>query len=121
MDKLLIEDLQFHGHCGITEAERQVGQRLSLDLELLVDLRSAPSRDTLLGLVDYTHITRLVLEAGRKERFNLLESLADHLARMLLKECPVQEVVVRLKKYQPPVEEIRGYFGVEIRRKAGDD
>jgi dihydroneopterin aldolase len=58
-----------------------------------------------------------VLEIGRKERFKLLESLAEHIAERLMKEFSVNEVVLRVKKPHPPVEAIQGYFGVEIRRQ----
>jgi dihydroneopterin aldolase len=118
MDKLIITDLQFHAHCGITSAEQEAGQRLSLDLELYIDLKKSSTADALLALPDYGHVANVVVEVGRKERFNLLESLADHIARILIKQFPVDEVVLRVKKLHPPVEAIQGYFGVEIRRRA---
>lgn len=120
MDKLIITDLQFHGHCGVTKAEREVGQRLSLDLEMYCELSKASATDTMQGLPDYSHVASVVLEIGRKERFKLLESLATHIARILMKQFVLEEVVLRLKKTHPPVEAIQGYFGVEIRRRQGD-
>jgi dihydroneopterin aldolase len=118
MYKLMIADLQFHAHCGVTPAEQEAGQRLSLDLELYCDLRKSSGTDALLEHPDYSHVADVVLEAGRKERFKLLESLAEHIAEILLKQFPVNEVVLRVKKLHPPVEAIQGYFGVEIRRQA---
>ena len=120
MDKLIISDLQFHGHCGITETEQEIGQRLSLDLELYCDIQKASAADSLLGYLDYRHVVGVVLAIGRKERFKLLESLAETLAQVLIKQFPVEEVVLRLKKMHPPVEAIQGYFGVEIRRRMSD-
>ncbi len=118
MDKLIITDLQFHAHCGITPAEQEAGQRLSLDLELYCDLKKSTPVDALLGLPDYGHVASVVLEVGRRERFKLLESLAEHIAEILIKQFPVEEVVLRVKKPHPPVEAIQGYFGVEIMRRA---
>lgn len=120
MDKLIITDLEFHGHCGITKVEREVGQRLSLDLELYCELQKSSAADRLRGLPDYSQVASVVLDIGRKERFRLLESLAEHIARMLMKQFSVEGVVLRVKKFHPPVEAIQGYFGVEIRRRAGD-
>ncbi len=118
MDKLIITDLQFHAHCGITTAEQEAGQRLSLDLELYCDLKKSSTADALLELPDYSHVSSVVLDVGRKERFKLLEALAEHIAKILIKQFPVSEVVLRVKKLHPPVEAIQGYFGVEIRRQS---
>lgn len=118
MDKLIITDLQFHGHCGLSEAERRAGQRLSVDLEFYVDLQGVSDSKRQSEHPDYAQISAVVLEIGRKESFELLESLAERLAQGLLKQFAAREVVVRLKKVHPPVEAIRGYFGVEIRRSA---
>jgi dihydroneopterin aldolase len=120
MDKLIITDLQFHGHCGITAAEQEIGQRLSLDLELYCDLQKVAASNNLLGHSDYSQVVSVLLEIGRKERFNLLESLAETLAQVLIKQFPVEEVKLRIKKLHPPVEAIQGYFGVEIKRRATD-
>jgi dihydroneopterin aldolase len=120
MDKLIIADLQFHSHCGVTETEQEIGQRLSLDIELYCDVRKVSAADSLLEYLDYRHVVDVVLEIGRKDRFKLLESLAERLAQVLIKQFPVEEVVLRLKKMHPPVEAIQGYFGVEIRRKMSD-
>ena len=120
MDKLIITDLQFQGHCGVTKAEREVGQRLSMDLELYCELQKTSTADTFQGLPDYNHVASVVLGVGRNERFKLLESLASHIAGILMKQFAVEEVVLRVKKIHPPVEAIQGYFGVEIRRRQGD-
>ncbi len=128
MDKLLISDLQFHGHCGFTEAEREAGQRLTLDLELSYVLQGVRAKEigqdlpegALSAHPDYSHVADVVLQVGQNEQFRLLESLAERLAQMLLKQFPVDEVGLCLKKIHPPVEAIRGFFGVKIRRRLTD-
>lgn len=128
VDRLLISDLQFHGHCGLSPAEREAGQRLSVDLELCYAFEGARAREISQDLPegglslqpDYSQVAALVGEVGRKERFRLLEALAERLAQAILEQFSVSEVVLRLKKCHPPVEAIRGYFGVEIRRRLTD-
>jgi len=57
------------------------------------------------------------LEMVKTERTNLVETLAERIAQAIIKKFPIKEVLVRLKKCLPPVEGIKDYFAVEIRRK----
>lgn len=128
MDKFIISDLQFHGHCGFTESEREAGQRLTVDLEFFYVLQGVRAKEieqdlpegALSAHPDYSHVVDVVLQIGRNERFRLLEALAERLAQVLLKQFPVDEVGLCLKKVHPPVEVIRGFFGVEIHRRLTD-
>jgi dihydroneopterin aldolase len=97
MDKILVAGLEFHAHTGVTEAEREAGQRYSLDLEIAADLRMAAESDDLADAIDYSAVCAAVLDIGTNRRFTLAEALAE--------------------KLHPPVPAVRDYFGVEIRRR----
>jgi len=112
MDRLLISQIEFHGHCGITVAEREVGQRLAVDLELACDLTSAARSDQLADTIDYHHLAEAVAALGRTTRVALLETLATRIAECVLKDRRVTSVRIRLTK-QPPGEAIRGGVTVE--------
>ena len=115
-DRLRITDVQFHGHCGCTEAERETGQRLSVDLELELPLRLAAEADDLNQTVDYVKLTQGVVQLGRQLRPVLVETLAERIAALVLSQFRCSSVTVRLRKISPPVEEIRGAFEVELTR-----
>lgn len=118
MDKLIIGDLSFYGHCGITPDEQETGQRFSLDIEIMADL-SVPARtDDLKDAFDYAAISRRMVEIGNKERFHLIEKMAERLAGVLIQEFKAPRVRVRLRKIHPPIEPILGYSSVEIEREA---
>lgn len=117
MDKLVIKDIEFIGHCGITEEERKTGQRIAADIELTLDLSKAAASDRLEESVNYVDISGMVVSIGRKERFHLLETLAERIAREILKNFKVSAVTVRLRKSSVPVDEIKGYFEVVITRE----
>lgn len=119
MDKLIIKDIQFTGHCGITEEERRAGQRISADIEVYIDISKAISSDRIEDTVDYVEICNKVVSIGMKEEFNLLETLAERISKEILQSYRVSEVAVRLRKCSVPVDAIKGYFGVEIKRKRG--
>jgi dihydroneopterin aldolase len=120
MDKLFITDLRFHGHCGISEDERRSGQRLSVDVELILDLGAASRSDHLRDTVNYADVASRIVAIGREEKFSLIEALAVRIAEDLLGRYPVEEAVIRVHKCLPPVEAIQGTFGIEIRRRCGD-
>lgn len=116
MDKLIIKEIELIGHCGITEEERITGQRLSVDIELTADITTAVKSDSLQDSIDYVSVCNLIVSIGSKEKFNLLETLAERMAQEVLREYNISEIVIRLRKTSVPVSPIRGCFEVEIRR-----
>src|SRR3972149_8622033 len=117
MDRLSIKDIECIGHCGIKEEERRVGQRISADLQVTLDLSKATVSDRLEDTVDYVSLCDKVVSIGRGDSYNLLETLAERIAREILQGFKVSEVTVRLRKCPAPVEAIKGHFEVEVTRK----
>jgi 7,8-dihydroneopterin aldolase/epimerase/oxygenase len=115
-DRLRISGIEFHGHCGCTEAEREIGQRLSVDLELVLPLAPATETDDLNRTVDYVKLTQRIVQVGRQLRPVLVETLAERLAQTVFEDSSVEQVTVRLRKVSPPVEEIKGAFEVVVTR-----
>ncbi len=116
-DRIIVSGLEFHGHCGITPAEREVGHRLSATVEIVSPLDRVTLEDRLGATVDYTRLCDLLLKLGRESRCRLLETLAVKMAREVLAAFPILEVRVRLEKPLTPVEAIRGSFAVEVIRR----
>lgn len=117
MDRIIITEIEFIGHCGITEEERHVGQRISADILVTLDLSKATASDSLEDTVDYVSLCDTVVSIGRGELYHLLETLAERIAREILQGAKVSEVTVRLRKSPPPVEAVKGHFEVEVTRK----
>lgn len=119
-DRLLLRGLTFHGHHGVSEAERDVGGRYVVDLDLECDLAPAGATDDLADTVNYAAVARTVVGVGTGESFRLVEALAEAMATAVLSAFPVSAVTVRVTKTPPPV---RGVIlkaaGVEIRRLRG--
>ena len=63
-DKLLIEDVRFYAHHGVTPAEQTVGAWFAVDVELAVDLAPAAASDDLRTTVDYGLVTARIVEVG---------------------------------------------------------
>jgi len=94
-----------------------VGAWFSVDVELALDLTSAAVSDELTATVDYGRVVHRIVEIGTHNRVNLLERLAGLIVEALLREFPVSEVRVRVRKLTPPLEGLVGTPGVELTRR----
>jgi dihydroneopterin aldolase len=115
-DRLLLEDVRFYGHHGVSKAEQTVGVWFSVDAELAVDLAPAAVSDDLAAAVDYGAVARRIVEIGTEGRVNLIERLAGLIAQALLREFPVRQVRVRVRKLTPPLQGLVGTPSVELVR-----
>ncbi len=114
-DQVIIEGLEFQGHCGVTAEERARLQPIRVDLELTYT-GPAPTSDDLAEAVDYTTVARLVEEIGTSGTWALLETLADQICTKLLAEFPVFTLRLWVRKVGDPVPRIRGSVGVRLER-----
>jgi dihydroneopterin aldolase len=115
-DRLLLEDVRFYGHHGVSKAEQTVGVWFSVDAELAVDLAPAAVSDDLAAAVDYGEVARRIVEIGTEGRVNLIERLAGLIAQTLLREFPARQVRVRVRKLTPPLQGLVGTPSVELVR-----
>ena len=117
--QLIIERLEFQGHCGVTAEEREVPQPLAVDLELdypAQALKTAAESGDIAHAVDYARVTDRVLELATGHVFHLVETLADRMATMLLAEFPVTRVRLWVRKIAPPLKSVSGSVGVRVER-----
>jgi dihydroneopterin aldolase len=119
VDKLRLTGLSFFGHHGVLQAERKLGQRLELDVELHGDFGDCASRDSLGEALDYTKVYDLVKEVVERRSFKLLEALADAVANELLKRFVVQKVIIRVRKPNVPFSASLSNVEVELERSGG--
>lgn len=116
-DRILVEDIRFYGHHGVTAAEQDVGGWFSVDVELALDLTPAALSDDLEATVDYGSVVRRVVAIGTGERVRLIERLAGLVTDALLREFPAREVTVRVRKLTAPLDGIAALPGVQMKRK----
>jgi dihydroneopterin aldolase len=119
MDKIILKGIQFYAYHGVSEAEREVGQKYAVDIEIDYDLEPAGRSDHLDDTVNYSEIFRIVIEIGTSEKYLLIESLAQKIADAILAQFPLETVLVRVKKLTPPIPGELEYAGVEVVRTRG--
>src|SRR5262245_52827741 len=102
-DKIILHNMVFWGHHGVHPAERELGQRFEIDLELGIDLSQAVVSDALSDTVDYRRLHAIVREEVEEQRYQLIEALAGALVRRLFAELPATSVLIRVRKPQVPL------------------
>jgi dihydroneopterin aldolase len=103
----------FHGHLA---AEKELGQRFELDVDLYVDIEVPGASDRLQDAVDYEKVYQLVERVVRDDRFNLLEALATDLANSIYDQFEVEGVALRVRKPSIPYCPNLGHVEIEVER-----
>lgn len=116
-DRIFIEGIKFHGYHGLTRMEREVGVRLSVDVNLELDLNPSGRSDSVRKTLDYRKVHKCVIDIGRGSSHRLLESYAVSLLDALLEEFAVDRVTVRVRKETPVLDGIVDSVGVELSRE----
>ncbi len=113
-----MEDVRLWGHCGVTPAEREVGQLLRLDLRLVLVQTDATATDDLNDTVNYGEVVRLVKSCVASTSFALIERLAGEVVEELWAAYDLRELSVTVTKLAPPVGFAVGGATVEVVRRA---
>ena len=117
-DKITLSGMVFYGYHGVAPEERTLGQRFMVDLEMEADLRPAGTSDDLNDAINYAQAHQLVKNVVEGEPKNLLEAVAEEVARRVLASLAVTAVLVRLTKPSPPIPgAVMSGASVEIIRK----
>lgn len=121
MDRILLNGLIFFGRHGCHDAEKELGQKFTVDIELECDLRRASQTDSLDDTVDYVAVYNAAREIIEGESVQLLEGLAERIALFALGDDKVHSAWVRIRKPHVALPGALDYLGVEVTRSRDDD
>jgi dihydroneopterin aldolase len=113
-----IAGLSLYTHHGVTEAEREVGQRLVLDLRLDVGETDATVTDSIEDTIDYAEVCQLVALVAQQRSHKTLERLCSTIADRLLSDYDLEGVWVKASKPEPPIALSVDEVSVEVWREA---
>jgi 7,8-dihydroneopterin aldolase/epimerase/oxygenase len=117
IDRIVLAGMTFLARHGVNDWEKVEPQRFEVDVELALDVRAASMSDDLAQTVDYRGVHEAVRSVVEGESVDLIETLAERIARdVLAADARIDTVVVRVRKPDVDLGGQLEYAGVEIRR-----
>lgn len=98
MDLVYIKGLKTDAVIGVYDWERDIRQTLVLDLELASNNRAAAATDGIAEAVDYDAISKRILAYVQASEFQLIETLAERVAEIILTEFKIPWLRLQLGK-----------------------
>jgi dihydroneopterin aldolase len=96
---LSITALELHSVIGVHAWEKQIPQKLLLDLEVGLDVAAAASSDDIQQTLDYSALATLLIDYAAETKHALIETLAHQLQQRILEKFPqVQTLLLTLHK-----------------------
>ncbi|WP_105167097.1 dihydroneopterin aldolase [Pseudoalteromonas sp. T1lg23B] len=114
MDKVYISQLHVETIIGVYDFEKESKQSLYFDIEMLTDISAAAQSDDINFAVDYAKVSERVIAHTTAQPVELLETLLEQLAALILAEFNVQQVTIKVSK--PAAVAAAQTVGVEITR-----
>lgn len=114
-DHVRLTGLTVFGHHGVFDFEKAEGQNFVVDLDLYTDHRAAAAGDDLTQTIHYGELAEAVAAVVRDTRYDLIETLASHIAEVCLAQCSAVEVTVH--KPTAPITETFADVSVSVFRR----
>lgn len=118
MDKISIVKMEFEGHTGCFDFEKNDGQKFIVSLDLFLDRIKGCYSDDLADTVDYSKIYDIAKAVVNGDKGNLIESLAQKISDAVLgSDERIEKVIVTVSKPEAPVKGIFETMEVTIERR----
>jgi dihydroneopterin aldolase len=98
-----IVGLSLYTHHGVSAAEREVGQRLVLDVRFEVGEPDALITDRVEDTVDYAEVCQVIALIAQQRSYKTLERLCAVIAERLASQFGAEEISVKASKPEPPI------------------
>lgn len=121
MDKIKIQGLRLYAYHGVNPEEKVDGQMFFLDISCSLSLCVPCATDCVEDTVSYAKILKTARSAFLSEKFDLLETAAETVAKAVLSAFgAIKEITVCVRKPQAPIQADFEYVAVEITRTPED-
>ena len=113
-DSIFIKQLKVDAIVGVYDFERKQEQPVIIDLELEKDIRAAAKTEDLNQSINYQEVAEQVSALVVQGKFQLVETMAEKIAHMILSNFKAQSVSVCVSK--PDALSCAEMVGVKIVR-----
>ena len=120
MGTIRLKNMQFYGFHGVDKSEKHLGGRFEVDVEVKLSLIKSCNSDELDDTVNYEKIYKTVDTCVNKDKFYLIEALANSIAKDILINFPINSILVRVRKPHAPVKGVLDTVEVELNRSKED-
>ncbi len=115
--EIFIDKLECFGFHGVLEEEKRLGQKFIISSKLTVNSPEGVEEDNCEKTVNYAQVCELMAQIAENERYDLIETLADTIAKeILIKFSMVEKVTVHVDKPGAPIRQSVENVGVEVKR-----
>ena len=97
-DTIFLHELEVETIIGIEDWERRIHQTVSIDLEMGADIRRAAETDSIDNTLNYKGVAKRVQKFVAESEFQLVETMAERIAELVLKEFEIPWIQVRVSK-----------------------
>ena len=98
MDTIFIRELRLQARVGLRRYEKAAPQMIEIDLEIGVPGEAVFKTGKVADTIDYSVVVDRIRALIEKERFGLVESLAERLARLLIDDFGAPRVKIGITK-----------------------
>lgn len=98
MDTIFLRDLEIDAIIGIFEWEKRIKQKVRVNLEMGTDISKAAASDSIDDALDYKAISKRIVQFVEESRYELIETLIEKVAEIMLNEFNVPWVRVTISK-----------------------
>lgn len=97
-DTIFLYELRVETTIGVWDWERKIRQTVSIDLEMGADIKGAAENDDVDSTLNYKAVAKRVRQFVSESEYQLVETLAENIAGLVLEEFDVPWIQVRVSK-----------------------
>ena len=114
MDVIRLKEITVFPRLGVGDLEKEWVQKVTLDIEMFLDLTDAARRDDLHRTIDYQRVYETVREVSEAGKYHLIEALALAIGEKVRDRFGVERIVVRVRKLSLPFDANLNCVEVEL-------
>jgi dihydroneopterin aldolase len=103
-DQIILTGMEFYGYHGVNLEEKELGQKYLVDLAIYLDLNKRGESEKINDTISYTDLYKTTKQIMEGDSHDLIESLAQSIAKSILIKFPVNSVRVSVNKPHPPIK-----------------
>jgi FolB domain-containing protein len=116
MSEIRIKSLRVPTYIGVPDEERSAPQEVEIDILIAGQTSFREMGDDILRTVDYAEVCEKVARLAAEKPRRLIETLADEVATMIIRDYPAKSADVEVRKFILPNTECVSVRCIQVRK-----